>query len=392
MIDWNVLGIEPTDELIAIKKAYARKVKEYHPEDDPEGFQQLREAYEAALKWAADAATKRKADSWKFEELFDDDAMWNLEVKDMLKRRTAGFIKQHHEISYDILLLINKFFHWTEEIEDLFEIILTENEKEAFRNPRDRIAVWQFMTEFIRDTKALYNDTFRKNDKAEWESLLHNDMLQNKKIVQMLQRRIFIFLQQNHEVPYEVLALFNQYFRWTEYTDDFIEMLLSEVGNKEYHDIGGGVAAWQYMSKFMKEIEVLHSSITGRNNEKEWKKLLEDNRLLNKNIRRMLRSRVLTFLQNGHEVSYEISVLLNDYFSFTSQPNKLLNIFLSPEEQSFLNNTENKTDIWQYMIRFMMEVELLYNDVLRRNKETEWKKLLEDHCFCKNIIKYLLKF
>jgi len=49
---WDILGVEPTVDLKVIKKAYASKLRLYHPEDDPKGFQMLREAYDNALKEA----------------------------------------------------------------------------------------------------------------------------------------------------------------------------------------------------------------------------------------------------------------------------------------------------------------------------------------------------
>lgn len=49
---WNILGIEPTTDKKAIRKAYAAKTKEIHPEDAPEEFKQLHEAYQAALGYA----------------------------------------------------------------------------------------------------------------------------------------------------------------------------------------------------------------------------------------------------------------------------------------------------------------------------------------------------
>lgn len=49
---WQVLQIEPTSDQRAIKKAYARRSREVHPEEKPEEFSRLYEAYHSALAWA----------------------------------------------------------------------------------------------------------------------------------------------------------------------------------------------------------------------------------------------------------------------------------------------------------------------------------------------------
>jgi len=46
---WQVLGIGPTGDRQAIRRAYARCLKHLDPDQDPEAFQRLRFAYEAAL-------------------------------------------------------------------------------------------------------------------------------------------------------------------------------------------------------------------------------------------------------------------------------------------------------------------------------------------------------
>lgn len=45
---WSVLGIEPTQDLSEIKRAYARQLKNTRPDQDPQGYQRLREAFDAA--------------------------------------------------------------------------------------------------------------------------------------------------------------------------------------------------------------------------------------------------------------------------------------------------------------------------------------------------------
>jgi len=47
---WHILGIAPTGDEAAIKKAYAARLREHRPDRDPAGFRRVRAAYEAALQ------------------------------------------------------------------------------------------------------------------------------------------------------------------------------------------------------------------------------------------------------------------------------------------------------------------------------------------------------
>jgi hypothetical protein len=49
---WGVLGIEPTQDVITIRRAYATVLKRTRPDEDPAGFAELRQAYEQALMQA----------------------------------------------------------------------------------------------------------------------------------------------------------------------------------------------------------------------------------------------------------------------------------------------------------------------------------------------------
>ncbi|HEY9106803.1 MAG TPA: hypothetical protein VIN58_08990 [Roseateles sp.] len=49
--DWQRLGLEPTTDLAAIKKAYAQRLKVTRPDDDAEAYQALRATYERVQQW-----------------------------------------------------------------------------------------------------------------------------------------------------------------------------------------------------------------------------------------------------------------------------------------------------------------------------------------------------
>lgn len=49
---WTVLQLADDADERTIKRSYARQLKNCRPDDDPEGFQRLREAYEEALRYA----------------------------------------------------------------------------------------------------------------------------------------------------------------------------------------------------------------------------------------------------------------------------------------------------------------------------------------------------
>lgn len=155
---WAVLGIEPTEEVKAIKRAYARKLKECHPEENPEGFQLLRQSYESALEEAklmsepgakselsatelerlrspeltaaepgpespvtlfmlrcselyADIA--RRIDPKEWQELLDDELFWPIETRERIGRELFGFLLKHPFLPKKVLHLLDRHFEWT---------------------------------------------------------------------------------------------------------------------------------------------------------------------------------------------------------------------------------------------------------------------------------------
>ncbi|AHG41198.1 molecular chaperone DnaJ [Pseudomonas syringae CC1557] len=51
---WSILGLDAPSDLRSIKRRYAALLKQHRPDEDPAGFQRLRDAYEQALSWTAE--------------------------------------------------------------------------------------------------------------------------------------------------------------------------------------------------------------------------------------------------------------------------------------------------------------------------------------------------
>lgn len=64
---WDILNIAPTTDLDAIRQAYLALLPSFHPESDPQGFKQLRQAYEDAQQGGA-----TPADDNRLEEAGDE--------------------------------------------------------------------------------------------------------------------------------------------------------------------------------------------------------------------------------------------------------------------------------------------------------------------------------
>ncbi|MFD2657035.1 J domain-containing protein [Gracilibacillus thailandensis] len=153
MINWNLLGIEPTKDLNVIKKAYAKQLPQFHPEDDPEGYQQLRKAYEEAIEYAKDEKTnweepittesaptpitpkeswqdhflrifndiEKRIDIREWQKLLDAEAIWQIEEYPKVKTFITSHVREYPNLPLEIWQLLARIFDWQETDVDLIE-------------------------------------------------------------------------------------------------------------------------------------------------------------------------------------------------------------------------------------------------------------------------------
>lgn len=183
MIDWELLGIEPTTDIKIIKRAYVKKLKIHHPEEDPEGYQRLRETYDEAKKYAKQRKKSRLNLVGGYEDNNEPVATSNEDNK----------------------AYASHLFH------------LEEQEQEVGTDTADTQQIEKFMEEIT----TLYNDFHSRIDLSNWELLLHKDIVWNFNLQDTIRLRVTNFLQTNNQLPRAIWHYLNNFFNWHEWAEAF---------------------------------------------------------------------------------------------------------------------------------------------------------------------------
>lgn len=107
---WEILGIEPTSDKKTIKRAYAKLLKQYHPEENPEEFKQIQAAYQQCLH------SDQEIESVSFEQSRQDIKAQPISIKEdtivppPIPKITTLFIQNEKDVVVyqDILNSIEK--------------------------------------------------------------------------------------------------------------------------------------------------------------------------------------------------------------------------------------------------------------------------------------------
>lgn len=184
---WEILGISATDDLSVVKKAYAAKLKQHHPEDDPEGYQSLREAYDAAVKQLRQQGKRTLVPNAREE---DEQAPFPK------IRLTNPFPDEEDEFVVPALKRIN------------LDSDFAEDEEPPVSASRVSL--------FFGKMELLYDDWSRRTDLAQWQMLFEADgIIWNMKYSQEVSRRMIEFIQERHYLTRSVWSYLDEIFRWT---------------------------------------------------------------------------------------------------------------------------------------------------------------------------------
>ncbi|MHC1682930.1 MAG: hypothetical protein AB6733_08280 [Clostridiaceae bacterium] len=188
MYPWSILNIDPTEDTSVIKKAYAKKLKIHHPEDDPKGYQNLRQAYDDALKYAKKAVNKFSTGE-----------------------------KAEYEST----------------VRTLLHMELLDNKTQNLPSINDDNA------EFMVKVETLYNDFFSRINIENWKDILNSDVMWNIQNKRTISRLMLDFLSCHHYLPKDIWIILDTNFNWCNkensirphYKYDFIMYIEKQIKN-----------------------------------------------------------------------------------------------------------------------------------------------------------------
>jgi len=171
LVMWSVLGIDATTDPSTIRKAYAAKLRTCRPDEDPEDFQRLREAYDNAISF-----TKGKI-------------------------RTRIVVSQSHDLTPNKDVTVDVIQPKKRNI-----VQIMQPTKET-------------IDEVINRMEELYSDFFKRIEIGNWKRILESDLFWDIEGKTQLRVVMLRFFSTHPVLPKSVWILMDREFGWTEYKD-----------------------------------------------------------------------------------------------------------------------------------------------------------------------------
>ncbi|MSR92027.1 J domain-containing protein [Inconstantimicrobium porci] len=222
MNKWAILGIKPTNDKDKLKEAYFDKLSVVNPEDDEEGFKQLRNAYESLLKdidnqdeldnqceddnqlslWLKKVdyvysrfSQRISCDDW--EQLLKDDICFCLDTKEDASMALLEYLMDHCFMPQKIWVLLNQHFGWMDNKQDLYE----EFPEEGF------IDYVEHRIEYADSLNyELFSEIDDSNDYDEWIRLYYQisrELRENK--TEQIEKDFAMMQSLNIKHPYQAI-------------------------------------------------------------------------------------------------------------------------------------------------------------------------------------------
>ncbi|MCO7222801.1 J domain-containing protein [Pleionea sp. CnH1-48] len=229
---WDVLEIEATNNRRDIKRAYAKKLKVTHPEQDPEAFQQLSEAYKEALTLSHYI---------ELEEAEPLEAVTAEDTNETLFSEASTHTSEESESNLATTKTTS---------EEAEAITLSSNDVQVEEENSEEANIDRFIESFMSALETLANDEQRRTNSEQWVQLLEDPMLDYLEVKEVLRYEVFYFFSQSIlydqqqirpiTIPEKARHTYSDFFGWKDdevsltrhFQFDQIEAVLASVGSR----------------------------------------------------------------------------------------------------------------------------------------------------------------
>ena len=236
---WETLGIEPTTDVKLIRRRYAELVRLYHPEDQPEIYQEIVEAYQKALTYARSRNTRpenslRKAsdsqEATELEEEANEKPNSSLHFENLTEET-----KTENEESERSSLDFSDYQQSTDKFSDSFnfETFKAEEDKQKstldFSDYDEEVQLNGDSEE--RATNPLNFETFGDEENRGQEGTTRStlDFSSYNEAVYLIRNAIESIVKNDDYSPEEQEHLWRQFFHQYQYDMDIVQSVLEEM-------------------------------------------------------------------------------------------------------------------------------------------------------------------
>lgn len=236
---WETLGIEPTTDVKLIRRRYAELVRLYHPEDQPEIYQEIVEAYQKALTYARSRNTRpenslRKAsdsqEATELEEEANEKPNSSLHFENLTEET-----KTENEESERSSLDFSDYQQSTDKFSDSFNFETfkaEENEQKSTLDFSDYDEEVQLNGDSEeRATNPLNFETFGDEENRGQEGTTRStlDFSSYNEAAYLIRNAIESIVKNDDYSPEEQEHLWRQFFHQYQYDMDIVQSVLEEM-------------------------------------------------------------------------------------------------------------------------------------------------------------------
>lgn len=232
---WDILGISATDNITDIKRAYSKKLKIHHPEDDPIGYQNLREAYDKAIKYAKQSNKDKINNTYQQETPLKDYNFNKIDYSEDIEDETKDYNINHKVNNLNDHTNIDDIEEENTYVPphvDIFEQYIEEPD-----NTQNQI------DDFFNELQTLYDNVNLRNEIQNWEVIFDSSIVWELDSKKLIFDKMINFLAHKNNLPHNIWMLTDKIFDFTkssdklyeEYSKADIDFILKNI--KEYPEL-----------------------------------------------------------------------------------------------------------------------------------------------------------